>query len=332
MTSAVGSATQQVYAPPASTMVASADLQTEIAPVTAATAPTGPTGTGGPLLSSSTVGAIVTQQSASADAVAEPVETKPRSAYEIYMPTREGFSAYALAIAVENPDAVSSSAGKNDEEVAADARARLDKNYARMKESGQEFSYSSWEGVDWHSLFGDFDPRSLAAVKENRGALFSKQEQIIAESMLHKQDAFRAGAYNGPTRLVGHFMAAGLSKRPSADATEAMKHWDKEAAKNETDVGTQLGRASMRVLLGQAASAELFGDGMSSKDQMMYFLVEVLQKAQADDPGVLDKIGAVRTADDLKKQDWFKDHIQRFDEIVQSMNDKPNADMEPVSA
>ena len=91
------------------------------------------------------------------------------------------------------------------------------------------------------------------------------------------------------------------------------------------------GRASMRVMLGQSA-AGLFGDGMAPGDRMMSLLVESLQKAQADDPDVLQKIGNVRTEDDLKKQVWFKDYSQRFDELRQILDDEAATEPTPELA
>jgi hypothetical protein len=327
MTSAVGFASQLVYIPQASTPGAPAEDQAQTAAPTVAATPVASAATDGALLAPSTVSALVAEQSApAAAAAAEPSDaasSEHTSPYEVYMPTRDGFSSHALAVGVEDPNAVSSSAGKNDEEIATDARARLDANYAKMTDSGQPFDYNSWEGVDMDSLFGDLDPKSLTAVQDNRGGLFSDQEQTLAKMFLGVQASFRAGGYSGPTRLMGQFMASGLSHRPSADADAEMKAWDADAAKKPTDVGTQLGRAAMRVLLGPSASVNLFGD---SKSAMLSLLVDALQKAQADDPHVLDKLGNIRTAQDLEKQDWFKGHVQQLQAILQGMADTTGAD------
>jgi len=337
MTSAVGSLSQQVYAPAIATGAAAVDDQSPAAASTAATPPSAPSLPDSELLDPSTVSALVAGQAAPADASGEQDGTAnaSRSYYELFMPTREGFSAHALAVAIDDPNAVSSSAGKSDEEIATDARARLDANYARMKESGEEFKYNTNEGVDRDSLFGDLDPKSLAAVRDNRGGLFSEQEQGMAKYFLDVQDSFRQGGYNGPTRLVGLFYASSASKLPADAAADVMKGWDTDAAKAKTDIGVQLGRAAMRVQLGKSASAQLFGDDKTSPDnRMMALLADALQTAQEKDPDVLSKIGNIHTADDLSKQDWFKDHVQELNAILRGMagGDDADAQSEPAPA
>jgi hypothetical protein len=324
MTSAVGFASQQVYAPPASANGTPADDPSKTEASKAAATPSASTATGGALLAPSTVSALVAEQGAPAAAVdpAAPADPPPFDSYEVYMPTREGFSAHALAVGVDSPNTVSSSAGLTDDEIATDARARLDANYGKMADSGKPFQENTWEGVDWYSAFGDLDPKSLTAVQDNRDGLFSGKEQTYAKMFLDTQASFRAGGYNGPTRLEGQFMASGASAMSRDVAAKTMQDWDAEAAKKSADVGTELGRASMRVLLGPEASAGLFTD---PKDAMLSLLVDALQKALAKDPDVLKKIGNVRTADDLEKQDWFKDNVQQLNAIIHGSDDKTAA-------
>jgi len=290
------------------------------------------------LLSDSTMSALVAQQGAPEEAAGPAAADQTASAElehwssnEFYMPTRPGFTSRALALAIDDPNAVSSSAGKTDDEIATDARARLDANYTRMADSGQPFKENTFEGVDWNSLMGDLDPKSLAAVQQNRGGLFTEQEQTYSKMFLDTQAAMRAGAYCGPTRLMGVFLASGRSNMSSDEAADAMKGWDQEAAKKPTDVGMQLGRASMRVLLGQSAEG-LFGDGMAPEDRMMSFLVDALKKAQAADPDVLQKIGNVRTAEDLEKQDWFKDQTRQFKELRRTLDGEATDEPKPEAA
>ena len=337
MTSAVSSALQGPYVAP-TPGAASVGAQSETTTARDATTTASPMASAEALLSDSTMSALVAQQAAPDDAASPaaaeadgPPKFEQWTSNEFYMPVREGFTSRALALAIDDPNAVSSSIGKTDDEIATDARARLDANYARMADSGEPFKLNTFEGVDWNSLMGELDPKSLAAVQENRGGLFSEQEQTYANMFLGDQAAMRAGAYCGPTRLIGVFLASGRSGMSSADAADAMKAWDQEAAKDPTNVGMQLGRASMRVLLGQAAG-NLFGDGMAPGDRMMSLLVESLQKAQADDPDVLQKIGNVRTEDDLKKQVWFKDYSQRFDELRQILDDEAATEPTPELA
>lgn len=125
--------------------------------------------------------------------------------YAAYFPTREGFSAEALAAAVANPGATSSSAGKNFAQVASDARARMDAKYAAMAEAGQAFDAESKDHADWYSLMGDLDRRSLYAVASNEGNQFSAQEQTIAKTIMNQQLSLSMGVYSGPSGQASSF-------------------------------------------------------------------------------------------------------------------------------
>ncbi|NUB11599.1 hypothetical protein GAY28_02070 [Azospirillum brasilense] len=122
----------------------------------------------------------------------------PAGPYAAYFPTRDGKNATALAKAVSDPGAVSSSAGLSGPAIAKDARARMDAQYEAMKAGGKPFDFDSFEGRDWYSLMGDLDRRSLEAVRSNVGGQFSKQEQDIAQSIMAQQEGLAMGLYNGP--------------------------------------------------------------------------------------------------------------------------------------
>ncbi|QCO15383.1 hypothetical protein D3869_09185 [Azospirillum brasilense] len=130
----------------------------------------------------------------------------PAGPYAAYFPTRDGKSATALAKAVTDPGAVSSSAGLSGPAVAKDARARMDAQYDAMKASGKPFDFDSFEGRDWYSLMGDLDRRSLEAVRSNAGGQFSKQEQDIAQSIMAQQEGLAMGLYNGPISQEASFV------------------------------------------------------------------------------------------------------------------------------
>lgn len=112
-------------------------------------------------------------------------------------PTRTGMSADALMMAVANPGLASSSKGLTFEQVAADARVRLDDKYARMSASGAAYADNSPDGRDTNSLVGDLDRRSLYAVSSNAGGLFSKKEQQDATSAMDQQLGLAMGFYSG---------------------------------------------------------------------------------------------------------------------------------------
>lgn len=119
--------------------------------------------------------------------------------------TREGYEANALGAAVADPAALSSSAGLSLEKTAEDARARMDAKYASMKDSGQPFSWQAAERRDSNALFGDHDRRSLLAVRENVGGLFTKEEQAAAWHLMNQQQGLAMGLYTGVTSQESKF-------------------------------------------------------------------------------------------------------------------------------
>lgn len=263
-----------------------------------------------PGLASETANALLVEQN---KVVAEP---EPRNSYEVYMPTREGFTSHAFAVGVQDPDAVSSSAGLDDAGVMADARARLNDKYARMEASGKAYGSFPREGMDMNSLIGDLDRRSLNSIVSDTSGLFSEDERKTATYALEVQDSFRGGGYTGPSRLYGQWVASGASGMSRADANDAMKAFDQMAAK-DTSIPSQLGRASMRVLLGEEASTQLFGGVQTTADdKMMTLLVDALTKAREKDSDVLDTLGSIKDVDDLKKADWFADYRDQLESVL----------------
>jgi hypothetical protein len=124
--------------------------------------------------------------------------------YKQYMPTRAGYSSTALAEAVANPGGQSFSAGKSFSQVATAARAELNKQYSNMAASGAAYDANSRE--DRNSAFGNLDRRALAAVANNQGGLFTKQEQQVAANLMAQQRSLAIGIYSGPPELKGTFI------------------------------------------------------------------------------------------------------------------------------
>lgn len=112
-----------------------------------------------------------------------------------FFPVRTGMNADALVLGVTRPGAVSSSAGKTFEEVATDARKRMDQKYAQMNAGDKPYSGSV---EDRNALMGDLDRRSLNAVATNEGGLFSKDEQDTARGLMQQQARLASGHYSGP--------------------------------------------------------------------------------------------------------------------------------------
>lgn len=81
------------------------------------------------------------------------------------------------------------SAMKSLVDVTADARAALDANLARMKESGRTLGMGANQGsqADIDAAFQGMDRRSLHAIASNSGGMFSKDEQAFAQTVMSQQ-------------------------------------------------------------------------------------------------------------------------------------------------
>lgn len=131
----------------------------------------------------------------------------PEVDYTVYFaPVRQGYTAMALWTAVSDPGALSSSAGKTMAETATAARASMDQKYQAMKDSGTKFNVNDAYGVDGNSLMGDLDRRSLLAIRENVGGLFTEAERTHATDLMRQQQGLAMGLYSGPSKFASRFM------------------------------------------------------------------------------------------------------------------------------
>ncbi len=275
-------------------------------------------------------------------------ESTPTSRFAAYFPTRDGKPVTALANAVENPGAQSSSAGLTLPEAAKDARARMDAQYDAMKASGKPFDANAFEGRDWNTVMGDLDRRSLYAISSNTGGLFSEEEQDTARSMMVQQQGLAMGLYSGPTRLAGTFndpfngdMAAhmkagvkfldGVSDEEKTSVDWAMDRagaqYNYEAAHRNTrdELDAVNGETPLQKLL-RAAAKTIKGkpsrdrtDGMENldSDNPLAKLVKSAVDTMINNPARGITHGLVRTAEDLKDQPWFKGFESQLDTAIQ---------------
>ncbi|MBK3735400.1 hypothetical protein GAY29_20280 [Azospirillum brasilense] len=231
--------------------------------------------------------------------------------YAAYFPTRDGKNATALAKAVSDPGAVSSSAGLSGSAIAKDARTRMDAQYAAMKASGKPFDFDSFEGRDWYSLMGDLDRRSLEAVRSNAGGNFSKQEQDIAQSIMAQQEGLAMGLYNGPISQEASFtdpFRGDEAARMKANLT----FLDAVGPEEKTSTEWATRRASAQV------SYEIHtrekGDEpekLDSDNPLATLIKQAMDRSQSDP---LRHI--LKTPDALKTQAWFKGFESRLDTTV----------------
>lgn len=246
--------------------------------------------------------------------------------YAQFFPTRDGKPATALALAVTNPGAVSSSAGKSFAEVADDARARLDAKYAEFNASGSPFDFNSFEGKDWYSLVGDLDRRSLYAISSNKGGQFSDTEQRIAQNVLGQEAKLASGYYNGPTRLAEAYVPPGglisISADPinprvvAASAKALVQYLDGVSDEEKSSVSWAYGRASAQASyetiiegLGQQP------DNLDSKSPLAKLIADALKTIK----GNLQRgttYGSIASLDDLKRQPWFQGFEGKLDALL----------------
>lgn len=199
--------------------------------------------------------------------------------YTAYFPTRSGNDATALATAVGNPGAVSSSADMTFAEVAQDARVRLDTKYGAMLSSGEAFNADSTGGRDWYTLMSDLDRRSLYAISSNAGGLFSVQEQRAAQAIMIQQVNLATGQYTGPSSQSGNFkdLFAGNDGARNAAARAFLADVSAEE-KQSADWQQQYAAVSQRALEAESSAMQammsngVFGTSNSQEEDVSSWL------------------------------------------------------------
>lgn len=235
------------------------------------------------------------------------------AAFTRYFPTRDGVPATALADAVVNPGQESSSAGKSLDAVGADARERMDAVYKAMEASGQPFDYNSTEGRDWNSLMGSLDRRSLFAVSSNTGGRFTKQEQDIAKTLMSQQQGLATGLYSGPTSQMGSYTDL-YNGDASAKFKAATAFLDKVSGDEKSSVSWASSRAAAQTsyqwsMIGKDEPAE----DLSSNNPLVKLIVSAMDTVRTGGPGRGMSGSISHSADDLKKEKWFKGFESQLD-------------------
>jgi len=243
--------------------------------------------------------------------------TRSAQYYEQFFPTREGYSATALATAIVDPGIETFSKGKTRQEVAQAARDSMDAIYADMKADGAAFDYNSYEGKDWHSLMGNLDRRALSAVANNSEGLFSKQEQDVAQSIMSGQQGWAMGLGSGPTRLV-----EGLPDRFGGDHAARMEAAMTWLDKVSTDEKQTIAWA------GQRASVEISYEWITGEPALdmrsespLVQLIKSAMDTMRDNPDRGRSTGRLRDRNDLEEQAWFKGYEDRLDSAIQANQD-----------
>jgi len=261
--------------------------------------------------------AVVVSLSVQAQTIVATNSAAPAAAspYARYFPTRDGAPASALATAVSNPGAVSSSAGKSFDQVAKDARARMDAVYAAMEKGGKPFDYNSHEGKDWYSLMGDLDRRSLYAVSSNAEGLFTKQEQDMAQSIMSQQQGLAMGLYNGPISQEGTFTDRFLGN--DAQRMKAgVAFLDGVSDEEKTSITWGVSRASAQISYEWLSER----DGNPPEDlDTENPLAKLIKAAMNTMKGSEERgwtRGNIGTAEELKSQPWFQGFESQLDDAL----------------
>jgi hypothetical protein len=240
--------------------------------------------------------------------------------YEGFFPTREGYSAKALATAIVDPGAESISKGKTIEEVGTAARASLDQKYASMNASDQKFDPNRSEGKDWYSAFGELDRRALYAVSMNQNGQFTKEEQDIAQSLMSGQQAWAMGMANGPARLVEGIPDA-FGGDHAARFKAATKWLDKVSADEKTSIPWTLQRAANQsgyesIMRDRGQPAE----SLDSNNPLVKLIKSAIETMKNDFSRGITR-GSIQTSQDLKNQPWFEGFQSRLDGAIQQTKD-----------
>lgn len=249
--------------------------------------------------------------------------TAPINDFNQYFPTREGFTSTALSDAVTDPGKQTSSAGKDIDATAQDARARMDAKYAAMAAGGKPYDVNSNEGVDVAALMGDLDRRSLYAVSSNVGGLFSKEEQDMASMFMTNQQGLAMGLYAGPTRLEGDFAARhGMPLALTSDYAKTFK-----AGVAFLDQVSNDEKSSISWAMSRAAAQNMYESGMRmmgktpenlDSENPLVKLIQAAIATMRNDPARGMTHGLIANADQLKSQPWFKGFESQLDGAIQA--------------
>jgi len=232
---------------------------------------------------------------------------------------------YALSNAITSaPISNGSAAGgsqKSFEQVAVDARASMDVQYAAMKATGKPFDINSWEGKDSNTLMGNLDRRSLYAVSSNQGDLFTKDEQQTAQIIMGRQESLALGLYSGPTSKAGAYVAQFNSM--SDNFKNGINFLDNVSPEEKSSVGWAAERASAQIVYENLAETEGKTPENLDSENPLAKLITTAMKTGQHNPKRGWTTGFLTTADDLKRQTWFKGFETQLDQIIQQMQEKP---------
>jgi hypothetical protein len=204
-------------------------------------------------------------------------------------------------------------------QVALDARASMDSQYAAMKASGKPFDINKREGEDLYKLLGSLDRRSLYAVRSNEGGQFTKDEQDLAQILMSQQQGLAMGLYAGPTSKLASYVS------PFSSASEGFKNGvrflDSVSSEEKSSTKWAIERASAQIAYESAAENEHIAPEKLDSEAPIVQLITAAMKAMKHHPNSAWTTGPLTTADDLKRQPWFKGYESKLDQVSQQLQD-----------
>lgn len=202
-------------------------------------------------------------------------------------------------------------------QVALDARASMDSQYAAMKASGKPFDINKREGEDLYKLLGSLDRRSLYAVRSNEGGQFTKDEQDLAQILMSQQQGLAMGLYSGPNSKLASYVS------PFSSASEGFKNGvrflDSVSSEEKSSIAWAIERASAQIAYESAAENEHIAPEKLDSESPIVQLITAAMKAMKPHPNPALTTGSLTTADDLKRQPWFKGYESQLDQLMQQM-------------
>lgn len=201
-------------------------------------------------------------------------------------------------------------------QVALDARAGMDAQYAAMKANGKPFDMNRGEGKDMYSLMGNLDRRSLYAVKSNEGGQFTKDEQTMALMIMTQQEGLAMGLYAGSTSKAGAYVS------PFNSVSDGFKNGihflDSVSSEEKSSEGWAIERASAQITYESAAENEHKAPEKLDSESTIVKLITAAMKSMKHHPNSAWTTGSLTTLDDLKRQPWFKGFESQLDQAMQS--------------
>jgi len=189
-------------------------------------------------------------------------------------------------------------AAKSFAEVTTDARAALDANLARMKESGRTLGMGANQGsqADIDAAFQGMDRRSLHAIASNSGGLFSKDEQAFAQTVMSQQ-LVEATGMDDP---------AGFQRDPARGFLAGVRFLDTVSAEEKASDNWRLNRAVAQTNYESSMTRDHPGEkaeNVDSGDPVVNFLAQTIRSKE----GTWTSVHDGSYVDDLSRITLFKD-------------------------